>query len=225
MIESRDNREERIPGEAETAPSVGGTDPGYRSPGRAAVWSLLVPGGGQIYNKQLEKAVLLWIWMALLTGVGTGLLLLGFLGHVLRESRKSPPLGHWVAEHTGLVVAAWALLAMALWAASVRDAWTSAERINGGEVRVRYGMRRQAVHVLGSQLLGLIPFVGFMFPPGIVAEALDAAHERRRPDRDRLLREGGQALREWAITQAALVGLGLLFLAWAVAWIIRAVAR
>jgi hypothetical protein len=116
----------------------------------------------------------------------------------------------------------WLLSAFALWAVSVRDAYLSADRINSGEIVIRYPLRRQMVHVLGSQLLGFIPVVGFLFPPAVVAEAIDAAHHRRGPDGKRLLREGGQALFEWALTRIAVYALIGGFVVWVAWWVLRA---
>src|ERR1041385_239462 len=67
-----------------------------RSPRAAALLSLLLPGGGQLYNHQLDKAVLIWIWMLILAMSGSVLALLGWLG-------PRAPLGEWVALHGGLL--------------------------------------------------------------------------------------------------------------------------
>jgi hypothetical protein len=109
-----------------------------------------------------------------------------------------------------------------LWAVNVRDAHRSAGQINRGEVVIRHSMSRQAVHVLASQLLGNIPFIGIFFPPGIVAEAIDSLHKKRGPDRARLVREGGQAIVEWAVTRTALWGLWIFMGVWVIWWILRA---
>jgi hypothetical protein len=193
-----------------------------RSPVRAALWSFFVPGGGQLYNKQLDKAVLVWIWVAAHAGTGTLLLLAGLLASWIPSPRHGPPFGDWVADHPLLVGFAWAVAGLLLWAWSVRDASESAGKLNRGEVAVRYPLRRQLVHVLASQLLGLLPVVGFLFPPGVVAEALDAAGGRRRPDHQRLLREGGQALIEWAVTRLAISAGGAFVVLWALWWVLRA---
>ena len=198
-----------------------GLDVPPRSPTRAAIYAALLPGAGQVYNKQLEKAVLLWIWGAILLGVGVLLLLLGLLGRFVPPNVARPPLGDWIAENAGGVTLVWLLAAASLWAVALRDAYVSAGRINRREVLIRHGMRRQMVHVLGSQLLGFIPLVGLFFPPAVVAEAIDAVHHKRGPDRRRLVREGGQALLEWALTRAAVYGLGILTALWALWWLLR----
>ncbi|HEU4754245.1 MAG TPA: hypothetical protein VFU47_14140, partial [Armatimonadota bacterium] len=169
-----------------------------------------------------EKAVLLWIWNGLLLVLGVLLLVLWALGRSVPSGPARPPLGDWVADHPAPAALLWGVAALALWAGSIRDAWTSAGRINRGEVSIRYPLRRQLVHVLASQLLGFIPFAGLFFPPGVVAEALDALHRRRGPDRRRLFREGGQALVEWALTRAALYAVGLMIAGWLVWWLFRA---
>ena len=193
-----------------------------RSPTLAALYSVLLVGGGQLYNRQLEKAVLLWIWMAILLVAGAALFVLGLLGHWVPRTVVRPPLGDWIADHRAGVAGVWLVLPVTLWAISLRDAWVSAGRINRGEIVIRYSMRRQMVHVLASHLIGFIPLVGLFFPPGVVAEAIDALRDRRGPDRQRLVREGGQALLEWAVTRLAFYALWMLLGLWVLWWILRA---
>lgn len=192
-----------------------------RSPARAAAYSWFWIGAGQVYNKQLEKAVLLWIWSAIVAGAGAILLLMALLARVLPAGVVRPPLGDWVLAHGGAAAFVWVVTALVVWGIGVRDAYLSAERINRGEIVIRYPMRRQMVHVLASQLLGFVPFVGLFFPPAVVAEAIDAAGERRGPDRSRLLREGGQALLEWAATRIAVYAAWLFLAVWLLWWLLR----
>jgi uncharacterized protein DUF5683 len=201
--------------------AVQGIEVPQRSPVRAGLYSTLLPGMGQVYNKQLEKAVLLWIWAAIIGGTGLMLVLLGVLGTAVPRTAVRPPLGDWIADHAAGVFIAWMLAAGTLWALSLRDAWISAERINRREVVIRYPLRRQLVHVLASQLLGFIPLIGLLFPPGVVAEAMDSLRERRGPDRQRLVREGGQALLEWALTRLAFYALWALLGLWILWWVLR----
>lgn len=193
----------------------------HRSPTRAACYSLIGIGWGQVYNKQLEKAVLLWIWSAVLAGIGLLLLLLGLLGKLIPRAWTRPPLGDMIADHAGVAFLIWLFAIAVLWAIGIRDAWVSAERINRREVVIRYGMRRQLTHVLASQLLGFIPLVGVFCPPAVVAEAIDMTHQRRGPDGGRLLREGGQAVLEWALTRLAVYAFGAFVLFWLIWWILR----
>lgn len=193
----------------------------HRSPGRAALLSAACLGAGQVYNRQLDKAVLFWIWGGIHLGAGAMLLVLGLLGSWIPRTWPRPPLGDFIADHAGATCLVWAAAGFLLWAVNIRDARLSAEGINRGDIRIRYGLQRQLVHVLGSQLLGFIPVIGLFFPPGIVAEALDAARARRSPDGRRLLREGGQALFEWTVTRIAfwsLAGFAGLWLLW---WLLR----
>lgn len=194
----------------------------FRSPVRAGLYSVAGIGWGQIYNKQLEKAVMLWIWSAVLAGTGLLLLLLGSLGRLIPRAWTRPPLGDMIADHAGLAFALWLFALAALWAVGVCDALMSAARINRREVVIRYGMRRQLAHVLASQLLGFIPLVGIFFPPAVVAEAIDMTRERRGPDGGRLLREGGQAVVEWALTRLAVYAFAVFVLVWLSWWILRA---
>jgi hypothetical protein len=193
-----------------------------RSPRLAAVYSALLLGSGQVHNHQLDKAVLFWLWGAVHLGAGLLLLLLGLLGRWVPRGWPRPPLGDLVADHSGWVLLTWLAAGMSLWLLNVRDAARSAHAINRGEVRIRYSMRRQLAHVLGSQLLGLLPGIGFLFPPGLVAEGLDAARERRRLDSTRLLAEGRQALIEWAAVRVALWSLAGFTAFWLGWWVLRA---
>lgn len=193
-----------------------------RDPVRAALCSALGMGWGQLYNRQLDKAVLLWIWTGILVGTGLVLAFAGLLGSRLPRGFTRPPLADWVGDHSGVVLSVWFGLLAVLWAINVRDAHQSARAINAGRVRIRYPLRRQLVHLLGSQLLGFIPVVGFLFPPPIVAEAIDAAHGRRAPDHQTLIREGGQALLEWALTRIAVYAAIGAFVLWALWWVLRA---
>lgn len=204
-------------------PEAEGIPTPHRSPGRAAALSLLVIGAGQVYNRQLEKAVLLWIWAGIHLGVGVLLLVLGLLGSWVPRTFPRPPLGDMIADHGGGVFLFWLLAGMLLWGFGVRDALVSARRINAGEIVIRYPMQRQMVHILASQLLGNIPLVGLFFPPGVVAEAIDATHQRRGPDHGRLVREGGQALLEWAATRIAVWGLIGFAGVWLIWWLLRIV--
>lgn len=193
-----------------------------RDPSRAVVCSALGIGWGQMYNRQLDKAVLLWIWTAIVLGLGAVLGFAGLLGSRLPRGMVRPPLADWVGDHGGLVLGLWLGLLLMIWAGNVRDAYLSALAINEGRIRIRYGLRRQWVHLLGSQLLGLIPIIGFLFPPGIVAEGIDAAHGRRAPDHKTLIREGGQALLEWALTRIAVYTALGAFALWLLWWALRA---
>jgi hypothetical protein len=192
-----------------------------RSPARATLLSTFAPGTGQIYNKQLEKAVLLWIWCFILLALGIALLVLGMIGRWLPSARA--PLSDAISAHAGLVSAVWAAALFALWVLNICDACVSAGQINRGEIAIRHPLRWQLVHVLGSQVLGFIPLIGFLFPPGIIAEAMDAHRERRKVDQHRVFREGGAAVVQWAVTRVVLYALWILLGAWVLWWILRTI--
>jgi hypothetical protein len=196
-----------------------------RSEVRAALYSLFFPGGGQIYNKQLDKAVLLWIWMVILGILASLFGVLTWAAGAIPAAHARPPLADWAAEHRGLLAFGQWAAALLLWGAAVRDAYVTAGKLNRGEVIVEYPMRRQLVHLVGSQLLGFIPIIGFLFPPAVVAEGLDSLHQRRRPDARRLVRHGGQALVEWALTRIALYAVLLLTGLWLLWWLLQALGR
>jgi hypothetical protein len=193
-----------------------------RSPAVAALLSAFVPGAGQVYNKQLEKAVLLWIWLFILIAIGLALLLLGVLARWLPTSITHPPLSDWVRTNSGGLFRFWIGAGFVLWLINLIDAIRSARRINSGQIVIRHPMRWQLVHVLGSQLLGFIPVIGILFPPGMVAEAIDARREGRQVDQKKALREGGLAVAQWAIARIAFSAWWIFIGAWAVWWIIRA---
>jgi hypothetical protein len=193
-----------------------------RSPFLALLLSLIAPGTGQIYNKQLEKAVLIWIWYFILFVTGVALLLLGMAARWLPSKVPPPPLSAWVHDHAGAVFALWGAALGILWLANACDAFVSAPRINSGRVVIPHPMRWQAVHVLGSQLLGMIPFIGLFFPPGIVAEAVDACKEGRSVSQDKVLREGGSIVLQWVLTRIAFYAVWVVVGAWVFWWILRA---
>src|SRR5688572_7377410 len=207
---------------SESTPNHRGCQHSPRSPFYATVFSALAPGAGQIYNKQLEKAVLLWIWLFILIAIGLTLILLGALARWLPTSITHPPLSDWVRTNSGTLFRFWIGTGFVIWLINLIDAVRSARRINSGEIVIRHPMRWQLVHVLGSQLLGFIPVIGIFFPPGMVAEAIDARREGRQMDQKKALREGGLAVAQWAIARIAFYVLWLLIGAWLLWWIFRA---
>lgn len=188
---------------------------------KAALLSAALPGWGQVYNRQLEKAFLFWIWGGILSGAGLLLLLLRALGGGDGSGRARPPLADFAADHGVALTCAWAALAVVWWGLGVWDARHTAHRIEAGEVVIPYGLKRQLVHVLAAQLLGFIPFVGIFFQPAVVAEAVEAVRGRRPVDHGLLLREGGLALVGWAITRVAFYGVWALFGLWLLWWLLR----
>ena len=194
-----------------------------RSPQKAALLSAALIGAGQVYNRRLDRAILTWLWSLVIIGAGVAMLILGVLGHLTRGLPAPAPLGDVIAANSMTFAVLWWLTWFSFWAWNIRDAADSARKITAGLIDIRHPLRWQLVHVLGSQLLGLIPVVGFLFPPGIVAEALDSAQQRRTPDHGRLLREGGQALLEWAAVRIALASAAGLTLVWVIWWVLRAV--
>src|SRR2546423_1366458 len=101
-----------------------------RSPERAAVLSALFPGGGQLYNRQLERALQIWIMYGAHAALGVLLLAAALSASVLPPESLRPPLGDWIADHRGGVLAAWLLAGFGLWWAGIRDAKRTAEQIN-----------------------------------------------------------------------------------------------
>ncbi len=192
-----------------------------RSPSRAAAWSLLIPGAGHVYDGLVERAVTVWVILASYLALGGILLGLGILGELVRK--PPPPIGEWIARHPAAWAGGWLLGGLALWIAAAADAYRAAEKVNAGEWSVPHSRRRQLIHIAISQLLGSVPFIGFLFPPGIVAEAIDATRDRRKPSSETLKQESKRALVEWAIIQSLpLVLIGAVAL-WALWWLLRAI--
>lgn len=194
-------------------------------PGKAFALSLLLPGLGHLYCRLLDRAILIWMWGAILLGAGIALLFLGLLDSLIPAGWTRPPLAGPLRANAGAALLIWSAAVVVLWIWSASDARSKARAIGAGDLTVAHSLRRQAVHVLGSQLLGAIPFAGIFFAPAVIAEATDSLVERRRPNREHLVREGGQAIRDWVLLRATLYLLQGLFLLWLLAWIARAIFR
>ena len=91
-----------------------------RRPGLAAFLSLLWPGLGQLYNRQIVKGLLLILGLPVLGKIGLGYAFLGAF-EAMRDLRYL-----LVMAAGGLILGAGA----ALWIYAVVDAHRSAERIN-----------------------------------------------------------------------------------------------
>ena len=195
-----------------------------RRPWLAALGSAAFPGAGHIYNRVLDRAVLTMVTGLVLLTVALLMLLAGGLAGVIPNPALRPPIGEWIALRPGLFFGLWLVLWLAFWALAIVDAVRTAEAINAGRIVVRHTLRWQLVHLLGAQLLGLIPFVGFLFSPGIVAESMDAARARRSPDRQRLWVETRAALVEWVLLKIAILGLVVVVVVWLL-WYVARVAR
>lgn len=195
--------------------------PRTASPRTACLLSLAAPGWGHLYCRRLDRAMYIWLWGVLLLAVGLLLLLLGLLDLLVPPNLARPPLGDWIRRRPATTLLVWAAAAAGYWFYAAADARRCAIQIAQGEFVVRHSLRRQAVHVMASQLLGLIPFAGFLFAPGMVAEALDAAREKRALDTETVLLEGRQAVRDWLALRIGLSLLPAAALLWLLWWGIR----
>ncbi|MFN4258892.1 MAG: hypothetical protein ACK4RK_06310 [Gemmataceae bacterium] len=119
----------------------------HKKPWLAALLSLVVVGSGQLYNRQLLKAVTLFIsYYVLSTG-----LLIGYLVYWLTEVGGE--------RFTALLTSMWIAWA-GLWLFAVIDAYRTAEALRAGRLLVRYGFFRQGVF----GLYGMIPLAGELAP-------------------------------------------------------------
>jgi hypothetical protein len=123
-----------------------------KQPGRAALLSLLLPGAGQIYNRQRARGVLLFFLVVIVGGVGLLLFVLLRLIDTLRPHLDT--VGPYL-------LIPWA----GLWLFGVVDAWRTAAALRDGRLLVRYGLRRQGIHAA----LGFVPVLGQMVPAETVS--------------------------------------------------------
>lgn len=128
-----------------------------KKPWLAALWSALFAGAGQLYNRQLAKA----LWLMVLTyGVG-GLLLVGWLLlHWL--SGQTDPEGWVHATAQFFIRLGWAIpiVGGGLWLFAVIDAWRTAAALRRGELVVRYSFMKQTAYLAA----GFIPVAGALTP-------------------------------------------------------------
>lgn len=118
-----------------------------KKPWLAALLSLCVVGAGQIYNRQLYKAVMLFL--AFYVVGGALLLLYPLLNWLFKLGARLPEL-----------VYTYEIVWGSLWLFAVVDAYRTAEALRTGQLVVRYGWLRQTAHVAA----GFIPFVGMVVP-------------------------------------------------------------
>ncbi|MGE3803877.1 MAG: hypothetical protein AB7K24_04280 [Gemmataceae bacterium] len=180
-------------------PDLGEPEPG-KKPWLAALGSLLVPGAGQLYNRQLLRALL---WFLLLGGGGFFLLVVYLLAHWNWQIHT-----HYSAVGYGLMVI-YALLACV----GAVDAYRTAAQLREGNVVVVYSMKRQ----LALALAGFVPLVGDLAPEVLVPRGqLEPSLRERLHGLAQKKAQGW--LRRWLtrfLVRALLIGAGLLLVAMA----------
>lgn len=128
-----------------------------KKPWLAALFSLLAVGAGQLYNRQLVKAILLFLAFYVL---GTVLAVVySLLGWVLEWEG----LAGWlriVAVRLRELDNAFLIIWAGLWVFAMVDAWRTASALRSGRLFVRYGFLRQG----GFALASFIPFLGMLIP-------------------------------------------------------------
>ncbi|HZT79639.1 MAG TPA: hypothetical protein VFA26_05440 [Gemmataceae bacterium] len=141
----------------------------HKKPWLAALLSLIIVGSGQLYNRQLARAVFLFVLFYL----GGGLLLLvALLLHgLLALGDRLPGWATTASERLLDAAPAFELLWAGLWLFAVADAWRVARALRAGRLVVRYSFRRQAAFLAAR----LIPFAGTLAPDETVTP--DEAHQ------------------------------------------------
>lgn len=140
-----------------------------KKPWLAVLWSMLLVGGGQLYNRQLAKALCL----ALLTyGVG-GLLLAGWLlVHWLHGFAEPEGWGQATGQFFIRLGLAVPFVCGGLWLFAIVDAWRVAAALRRGELVVRYSFLKQTAYFAA----GFIPVAGVLSPEETCAP--DDVHKR-----------------------------------------------
>jgi hypothetical protein len=118
-----------------------------KKPWLAAVLSLVVVGAGQIYNRQLAKAAMLFL--AFYVVGGALLLLYLLLNWALKVGQRMPEM-----TYTFCIV--WG----SMWLFAIVDAYRVAEALRTGQLVIRYGWLRQTAHFAAR----FIPFAGMVAP-------------------------------------------------------------
>jgi hypothetical protein len=169
-----------------------------KKPWLAALCSIVVCGGGQLYNRQLTKSI--WYFLAasvpLALAWGVYLLL-----SVMVDPEAAPA---WLLTATD-----WARLAAylvpfpvcLLWLFGVMDAYRTAVLLRAGQLEVRYGVKRQALHLAA----GFVPVVGDYVPGATVP----GGEQPRVALADLVQQEFRQRLVKRIVTR--LVGFGCMF--------------
>jgi hypothetical protein len=127
-----------------------------RKPLTAAALSLLVAGAGQLYNRQLFKALAIALVVYLLCGaLGLAWLVLSVF---LPESSTGwgSAIGHFF-QRLGLAVP---IVGGGLWLGSVVDAWRTAAALRAGRIVVRFSFRKQ----FAMAAAGFVPGAGLIIP-------------------------------------------------------------
>jgi hypothetical protein len=128
-----------------------------KKPWLAALLSLLIVGAGQLYNRQLAKAA----WYFVAAYVPTSIILLIYLLlWAFVDPESSPGWLVTLADYFRLIAFLVPFLFCIIWLFAVMDAYRTAVLLRAGKLGVRYGLRRQAVHMA----VGFVPVVGEFVP-------------------------------------------------------------
>jgi TM2 domain-containing membrane protein YozV len=132
-----------------------------KNPVLAGFLSLLVPGFGQIYNRQLFKAIS-WLVLSVIVGVVLLLIVLSTFWPFARE------LEGWRGRtgHTlGNATPALKTILGGLWIAGILDAVRTAWLLRKGKLIVRFSFKKQAMMIAA----GMVPLAGALTPEETVA--------------------------------------------------------
>lgn len=133
-----------------------------KKPWLAGLLSIVLVGAGQLYNRQLVKALALLLIFYVVGAVC--FLLYGLLGWMLSWEFLHESV-HTVIRRLRAMDDAFLIIWAGLWIFAVVDAFRTARALRAGRLLVRYGFLRQG----GFAIINFIPFLGALTPCETVA--------------------------------------------------------
>lgn len=168
-----------------------------KKPWLAALWSIVIIGAGQLYNRQLAKGIWYFVAAYVPTGIVVGVY---FLLSALVDPETSPGWLVMLTDYFRLASLLVAFLFCLLWGFAAMDAYRTAILLRDGQLAVQYGLKRQALHMA----VGFVPGVGELVPDETVKL------EAKRPSLAELFQaEVRQRIVRRIVTR--LVGFGCMF--------------
>lgn len=134
----------------------------WKKPWLAALLSLVLVGAGQLYNRQLVKALALFLIFYVAGAICV--LLYVLLGWMLSWEFLHESV-HAVVRRLRQLDDAFLMIWAGLWLFAAVDACRTAAALRAGRLLVRYGFLRQG----GFAIVNLVPFLGALTPSETVA--------------------------------------------------------